>query len=67
MIRETSYVVSSTPTVIHNELHGCEDAKSVHSDSSSDVTSGEATSRSRHTHHEDAKTTVSFRSINFND
>lgn len=45
--------------VIHNELH-FEDSKSLHSDSSSDITSGEAanSSRSRHATHDDTKTLV---------
>lgn len=48
---------ATTTNIIHNELHA-DDAKSLHSDSSlSDFTSGETSSRSRHTH-EDHKTPV---------
>ena len=58
-VTATSTYTAAPSSVIHNELH-FEDTKSLHSDSSSDITSGEATnpSRSRHTTHDDAKISV---------
>merc|ERR1740128_884743 len=76
-LRETSTPTTTTTaaaaaTVIHNELHCSEDVKSLHSDSSSDLTYGEAArssssnSRSRHTTHDERKTSGQVPAVRYN-